>query len=613
MPSLSAEFDRLNDEQQQAVLSRGNTVVLAGPGGGKTATLAVKAAYLLAEKVSPPRAVACITYNNDTVEELRARLRELGVTASRRLFVGTVHSFCLNCVVRPYARIAIPEADQELRVAGRALSRELLQRAMDDVGASQRLEEVEPVLTRLRRMRACLEDISGFDAQHVDACQRYEDLLWNEHRLDFEGMVIEALKLLNEHQWIGRLLAARYPWLIVDEYQDLGGPLDRLVTSLVDAVGMRVYAVGDPDQTVYDFTGANPRYLQELAERQDFQTLRLKFNYRSGKRLIAASQAALGPDEQDRGYEPHPGAAEPGEVFFEDVPGGLCEQARHSAENVIPRLREIGVPLEEVAVFYRARRPMLDLLAAEMDRTGVPYASERDGRYPRTPLVRWLQACAASCLPAAMTGGSRFGDLAHYLHELRWASGEDDSETLGLRAKSDLFAALRATTDPHQPIQEWLTQFVERTGLRSTLVTCSAHVDELDALRELEAALEPGGALEQSSLEHFARDGRLAGRVVLTTLHSSKGRQFDAVIMPGLQESLLPYRPWNRLARDYDQPSPQSLRESRRLFYVGFTRARRFVFLLYSDEFTNKAGYPVRLGPSRFVEEVRTAVSGNTS
>jgi DNA helicase-2/ATP-dependent DNA helicase PcrA len=316
MHDLHHEFERLNLGQQAAVKEAGNTAVLAGPGSGKTATLVIKVAHLLAEIVEPPAGVACITYNNDAVREFRNRLSEFGLYSDRRLFLGTVHSFCLNCILRPYARLVFPRYKDGIGVAGPHHSELLLSKAL-----SQHLPEVRPeyytaTITRFRRARFCGEDTSGFDDRDLPAVEEYEALLAAEQFIDFEAMVGQALEMVRAHGWIRELLAARFPWMIVDEYQDLGGPLHAIVTTLIDRAGVRVFAVGDPDQTIYDFTGADPRYLQELAGRQDFRSIRLKFNYRSGRKLIDASQAALAP-EQPRDYRPDPKRDDQGEVIKE--------------------------------------------------------------------------------------------------------------------------------------------------------------------------------------------------------------------------------------------------------------------------------------------------------
>lgn len=333
MLNLSDEYRQLNDEQQEAVLADGNIVVLAGPGSGKTATLVIKIAHLVTEKITPPSGLACITYNNDAVREFRTRLAGLGIRARRGLFLGTVHSFCLNCIVRPYAGLVDPRFKTGITVAAENNAEEILLEATGrHVGESQ-ARWIGPTVTRYRRARACGEDLSGFADTDLLVVGEYEDLLLKNGLVDFEGIILVALDLIRQHGWIRKLVAARFPWIAVDEYQDLGGPLHRIVTSLVDSAAVKVFAVGDPDQTIYDFTGASPKYLGELCAREDFDSVRLKFNYRSGRRIIDASQAALAPSEP-RGYAPHPGRKDQGEIFFVGADGTHANHALRVVEAV---------------------------------------------------------------------------------------------------------------------------------------------------------------------------------------------------------------------------------------------------------------------------------------
>ena len=140
----------------------GNTVVLAGPGSGKTATQVVKVANLVTEVVPPPQGVACITFNNDAVAEFRMRLAEHGIYGNRQLFLGTVHSFCLNCVIRPYGALVRAGLDRSVSVASKEVAGALLERIVlshmpDEYGPS-----IPPTTTRFRRALACKEDVSGF-------------------------------------------------------------------------------------------------------------------------------------------------------------------------------------------------------------------------------------------------------------------------------------------------------------------------------------------------------------------------------------------------------------------------------------------------------------------
>ena len=114
----------------------------------------------------------------------------------------------------------------------------------------------------------------------------------------------------------------------------------------------------------------------------------------------------------------------------------------------------------------------------------------------------------------------------------------------------------------------------------------------------------PRKRLELTLLSDFASEGRVKGEVVVTTFHSSKGRQFDWVVIPGLVEGILPRWNWNGRRRTYDQPSTKELGDTRRLFYVGFTRARKVVSLITSEAYRNRAGYLVKFGKSRFAKEI---------
>ena len=135
------------------------------------------------------------------------------------------------------------------------------------------------------------------------------------------------------------------------------------------------------------------------------------------------------------------------------------------------------------------------------------------------------------------------------------------------------------------------------------LSACQESADDLEAFDDLMRSTEAGNELSELTLGDFANDGRFKGKVVLTTLHSGKGREFDVVIIPGLVEGILPAWTWNRFTREYEAPSPRSLSISRRLFYVGFTRARHLVYLIWSKGYHHR-GYPINLGASRFATEI---------
>lgn len=602
MRDLQREYERLNPEQKEAVRSSSSTVVLAGPGSGKTETLVIKIAHLLSSEIRAPRGLACLTYNNDTVKEFRNRLAGFGIHPGRRVFLGTVHSFCLNCILRPFGSLVSERFSGGIRVAAEKQAGSLLEQAMDQVGLNETSSWVATRLTRLRRRIDCREDISGFAEADIQVLDRYRESLETNGLVDFEEMVSSALRFVREEDWIPPLLAARFPWLIIDEYQDLGGPLHSIVTTLLEKTDIRVFAVGDPDQTIYDFTGASPEYLRALSERDDFRSISLRFNYRSGRRLIAASQAALAPSEP-RDYQPAPDRQDEGEVFFINANDALENHASAITKQVWPEIRARGIPPEEVAILYRQKGTLLTLIQKSLVKEDIPFHAERDSRYPRAPIVQWLQDCAGISFAGTDFDDVTSDDVMHYFHALAFAAGTTEIEP-DLSLRTCVYEAVFSEKSPDMPLGEWLGEINNTLSLTQLLSAAPEHSDDHETLSGLIADCAKGKPLATHSLQDFARDGRVKGRTVLTTLHSSKGRQFDAVVLPGLIEGILPRRPWNRDTRSYGEPPPPVLSEDRRLFYVGFTRARKVVFLIFGNSFTNDRGYPVTLGASRFVKEI---------
>lgn len=603
MSDLATQFARLNEEQRSSVLHPGNVAVLAGPGSGKTATLVVKVASMISDQIRPPRAVACITYNNDAVEEFRQRFEKLGLHDGPHLFLGSVHSFCLNCIVRPYGPISDPAIAKRLGVASKRVADQALEQAANQVGPAIYHGGYSATMTRLRRALACGEDVSGFDDRDMQVLARYQDLLAVLGLVDFEDMVLRSVELVTRNLWVARLLASRFPWIAVDEYQDLGGAFHKIVTTLIDSAGTRVFAVGDPDQTIYDFTGAHPRYIQNLASRNDFRSIRLRLNYRSGKNLIAASQAALSLENGAREYEPSPERDDHGEVFLLKAEDSFESHAKQALAAVQASIR-VGYQLHEIAILYRQQNEILPDLRVALLKAEMPFVAEREARYPRTPFFRWLQTAAGWAVASVAEPESDFGAISRMYVALLAEAGILGGRFSELQARSGLYCFLKGT-DPKKSLNAWLSEASSRLFLLDALGRSGARSnDDKELLAELLSETGEGGGLEGQSVGDFADNGRSRGKLLLTTFHSSKGRQFDVVILPGMVEGVMPPWRWNSKARQMQGPSDAALAEARRLFYVGFTRARFAVYLIHSDGYINAKGYHNAWGRSRFVDDI---------
>lgn len=577
-----AEDLRRNERQWQAYESTGHCVLLAGPGSGKTKTLTVKLARMLSEDVNEPRGIACITYNNECARELETRLDALGISPNGRVFIGTVHSFSLTQILFPYAKLAGVGLPDEFTVATRQQSRAALERAHAKVIKGPEDPQTWDFRMGVYRRRFLVREQSNFDIadpQLAKLVTAYEAELRAKSLIDFDDMPLLAVRALGTNPWLRKALVAKYPILAVDEYQDLGRALHGMVMGLCFGAGMRLFAVGDVDQSIYGFTGAHPELLRRLSERSDVEMVRLGLNYRSGSKIVAASEYALG---EKRGYRA-PDDAHEGTIYFHPCTGSYAGQARHLIEQLIPEIRERRTDLDlgEVAVLYPAAF-IGDEVANAAE--GVGYSVTRtdaNALYPRSSrLLRWLEQCAMWCCGGWRSGDPRLsrviGEGSRLFHEVLI----DDAARLEFQRA--LTAALWSRRDDTLGLFVWLTELREEIVAPHVANARSLH-DDLGLLDILIARLGPDGDMEDLTLGEFAGIGTGLNRINLSTLHSAKGREFDVVILVGMEEGRLPR----------NNPSTNDLREARRLFYVGFTRARHEVHLLYGKNI-----------PSRFVEEV---------
>lgn len=596
MTRLQEEFEQLNERQKEAVRHDDDTVVLAGPGSGKTATLAVKVAHLVVDRVAAPQGIACVTYSNDAVRELNGRLASMGARSGGRLFCGTVHSFCRNRVLRPFAHLRPEIVRTDRRLITARERRGILRDALAGEGLVDQLDWFDSKLRCIRNARALDESVDEFEEREVRVAERFEEQLADERLMDFDAMVLDALKLIRAVPLVREILAARFPWIAVDEYQDLGGPLHGIVKNLRKA-SAKIFAVGDPDQTLYAFNGADPRYLQALVDDPGFRCVPLRFNYRAGAQLIAAAHATLAL-ERDRDYEPDPARKDEGLVEMLTALGGLDEQAHMVAETIIPALHDEEIAYHEIAALYPAEKPFCRRLLAALGEAEIPYVFERDTRFPDEPVVRWLARCAYRALAQRGPDVERFRSLlAPYRRYARDARLLDATWELELRAR--LSRTLSAVDDPDTALESWLERVLRELDLRSLLTRAGEYPDDLEALTRLqEIAAEP-----EVTLREFVAGIKTRDRVVVTTYHGSKGRQFDAVVLMGLQDQLMPRHRWNKTRKVWEL-SAERLLEQRRMFYVAVTRARRQVVLVSSPTWTNDWGYVQSEGPSRFIGEI---------
>jgi DNA helicase-2/ATP-dependent DNA helicase PcrA len=606
---LLKELESLHPKQRAAVIHPGNVVLSAGPGSGKTRTLVARIAYLLQTQISAFRGVACITYTNGAADEIRRRVLRSGVRAERRIACSTVHAFCLNEILRAFAPLVHQPAPQTGQVLGNTATVALLQHCFDQVGIAEMPAQYRTAeSTRIRRAVVCDESLDAFDPREVEAARLYEEQLIAREEIDFEAMVTRAVRIVREHEPVRDLLRARFPHLIVDEYQDLGGVLHELVVALHDLAGITVFAVGDTDQSVYGFSGADAKYLTALATRDDFCDLELDVNYRSGQDIIIAAEAALGTPRGRRARE----GAVPGDVNVDRVEGGLDDHARLTCD-IAQQTERRQVSPERIAILYPNRGPLLDALQSELTRRQMNFLHERDDKLPAGTLSRFIQRCASRAVTSYQVHTANDAERPDMLRRAEAPSLAALARALtALRTEShlrqpasrlSLSRALQTCLDPQPPYpgdapaDDWLKQL--RAGLALDAAAAS-HPDQDNA-----TGLDDLAHLCRSKhlkLQDLAQGEQVIGKVLLTTYHSAKGREFDTVILPGLLKGMIPRDVPDRTG--WRSPTEKELAEQRRAFYVAMTRAETALHLIVGPGYHTKNGYWRSEGPSDFVIEM---------
>lgn len=579
--AVAAESLKNNDEQLEAYESGKNCVVLAGPGAGKTKTMTIKLARLLEEEVRAPQRLACITYSNACVGELRGRLKKLGVAEDGRLHLATVHSFCLTELVLPYARLASLDVPDPLVVAAALQSRQLFEQAHLETLGSPAPRWFRTECDRLRRtiVDQGSKEWQNWNRRETAVVEAYQQLLLDNGLIDFDGIILTALRLIESHEWIRQCIRAKYPVIVIDEYQDLGLPLHRMVLALMNKAGVRIIAVGDPDQSIYGFTGAQPWLLKALAALPNVQAVRLRLNYRCADQIIAASKTLL-PDPSE--FRSHDGRQ--GTILFYQLGCDARGQAEYALGKIVPTLLKENEEWKpgDIALLYRSLNEG-NSAAAAADKLGYDYFRLDNGSpIKRSRCNEWLTDCARWCAGGWESGAVTLGDILKGWRGLR-RSLTREADVLAARAK--LISFLFATRDGSNPLQEWLAGisdacmdeiFAEEPGLG----------DEQEIFDEVREAAKAGGKLAGYTVETFGNQGRSPDQINLMTLHSSKGMEFQAVIMINLEEGAIP--------SSYDR-TKEAIEEAGRLFYVGLTRAMSSVHLMYA------------LKESPFVTQVRKA------
>ncbi|MDA1612301.1 ATP-dependent helicase [Bacillus cereus] len=592
---MDSEDLKGNPEQMLVYNSSGNCIVLAGPGSGKTKTLTIKMARMLNEDIREPQGIACITYNKECARELKHRLGKLGVYENKRVIIDTVHSFCLNNVIKPFFRLTNIRIPEPIKVASKAQQSKLWEESFNfTIGLRERLTggwKTDATVYRRTYLDRNSNEWKEGNSELATWIEDYENLLRQEGLIDFDDMVLLGLRIIEQNDWVRDILKAKFPIIIVDEYQDLGLPLHRIIKSLCFKSDIRLLAVGDPDQSIYGFTGANPQLLKELSEMENVSTVPLQMNYRSSEKIVKASQIALGESRDFKSAN----KKITGMINFYEYPKGIEDQAEKICTEIIPDIlqRNPSSKLGDIAVLYLDKYDG-NIIAEKVTAHKLNYIRmDQNAPYSKTPLTRWLEDCAAWCSTGWEFGNPKLSNLIKAWEMFIKNSRISDKELLVL--KRGFLEFLWDQRNPDIKLFDWLKLFYNAV-LKQIFELGQDLKDEMEEFKKLINESAKGRMLN-FTVASFAGQSGSPEHLNLITLHSAKGLEFTYVIMMGMEEGRIPYL----------RASDTQKRESRRLFYVGFTRAKQEVHLTYSGWYRYYE-YINSHGPSQYVLELQNRI-----
>jgi DNA helicase-2/ATP-dependent DNA helicase PcrA len=631
----------LNAQQREAVThTEGPLLILAGAGSGKTRVITHRIAHIITTRHVPPSSVLAVTFTNKAANEMRERVVSLleGVPLDSNPTVSTFHSFCVRLLRRdgdPLARVR-PGFTRRFSIYDEDDQLAIVKAAYRNFGLDEKnFMQCRAALSRIssaKNLKLTPQDlyqkaVNSETETLAKVFEEYEKALHRANALDFDDLLLEAVRLLQTDEPTRAAWNRRLAYLMIDEYQDTNRSQYELMRLLSES-HRNVCVVGDEDQSIYSWRGADIRNILDFeVDFRDAQVIRLEQNYRSTKNILSAAGAVVENNKARKGKKLWTEAGE-GELIGLYAGFDAENEALFIADTIEKHLA--SNPNDHVAVLYRTNFQSRQIEEA-LRRYGRKYNIVGGfSFYQRAEIrdtVAYLKLAAsntdsASLLrvintPARGIGRTTVEQIERCARERgigMWEALERviDDEHLSTRSQSSLVnfrnlvqeLSLVASTSP---LPDLIRFVLDRTGYRRMLEQektpeAETRLENLNELLNAAAeAAERGETLadflDHSALESDADHVDERSPVNLMTLHNAKGLEFPFVIVSGMETGLFPH------SRSMD--SPEALEEERRLCYVGMTRARNRLVLTWA-KYRRRfgAGEQERSTPSSFLGEI---------
>jgi DNA helicase-2/ATP-dependent DNA helicase PcrA len=625
----------LNEQQLDAVTVEGGaTLVLAGPGSGKTRVLTHRIAHLIDQMGIPPYRILAVTFTNKAANEMKKRLESMVPERAQSVWLGTFHSICVKILRREARYLPVDSNFTIYDVDDQAA---LIKNILKDLNLNDKLYRpgaIQETISRAKNEMIMPKQYNirtSKDAKIQEIYERYQASLRACNAMDFDDLLLSALSLLYENDDVREKYATRFEHVLVDEFQDTNQIQYELVR-LLSSVHKNLFVVGDEDQSIYRWRGADYRNVLRFEEDYgNFSKVLLEQNYRSTQKVLDLARSII-----DQNHHRTPKA-----LFTERGSGSLvrfynAEDDRDEADYVVRTIQsEIrkGTSPASFAIMYRMNSQSRMLEEAFM-KAGIPYrlvgAQRFYGRREVKDVIAFLKLVQnpkdevsirrVINVPPRKIGDKSVEKLAEVARLTESSLGDVLQELGLLGSQSEIWGALdRSAASIYQFARlmvGWL-EIRDKVSLPDLFDRILLDVEYQEYLQDgsEEEVIDRWGNVQElrrqafefeelglvSLLENLALvsdQDTIAEKLdspTLLTLHAAKGLEFDRVFIIGLDDGVLPH---NRSFEDEEE-----MAEERRLFYVGITRARDQLYLVRAERRSMFGSYEMQF-PSRFFKDV---------
>lgn len=618
---------RLNARQQQAVeASEGRVRVVAGAGSGKTRVLAHRYAFLVNDLGISAGNILCLTFTNKAAQEMKSRIARMVDRGSINDFICTIHSFCVKFLRREIYRIGYPK---NFTVIDEEDAKQLARQAMEEFAIDRRKLTAERFLKQVAALKG--NDINAYIQHHLlpasppecpDAQVRYMRLQLKHYALDYDDLIYFTIYILNHFQDARDYWTDKLNYIMVDEVQDCSSDDWKLLNILASGHG-NLFVVGDPDQAIYEWRGANPKIFVDFKADTD---IILNENYRSTPDILEIANSIIANNRNRVPKELYTMRLNERRALYRHCRSER-EESEFIADTIEKGLRDGDSP-RDFAILYRSSFLSRGLEQTLLKRK-LPYSVWGGVRFFERKEIKdvicYLRLIASDAddmaftriinLPARKFGKSSLSALKTLsntdgiplMRALRLAADTPKFNRKPVRDFISLIDSMRGLSE-RMPVSELTDKVLIESGL-ADLYRMDEREDRLENIAELINSMKEfelsndedddrtlSAYLQEIALYTTADNASDKDRIRLMTIHQSKGLEFPTVFITGLTEGVFPnHRSIRERRKDGEE-------EERRLMYVAVTRARGMLYLSESEGYLNDNG--ALKYPSRFLTEI---------